>query len=134
LPEAIIEHYASPACVDIDGLGPAMIETLVAKGWVKALPDLYRLQRAELLTLGKNNAKSVDRLLAAIERSKRAELRRVIHGLVQWRSHFKLEPTFVGHPAMIAASDPFLFPSSIPRPPIPGHREPRRLRKVKGKA
>lgn len=76
-----VEHFASKACMDIDGLGPAMIESLVANGWVKDLPDLYRLQRADLLTLGKHNEKSVDRLLAAVEKSKRAELWRVIHGM-----------------------------------------------------
>ena len=58
-----------------------MIETLVAKGWVKDLPDLYRLRRDDLLTLGLNNEKSVDRLLGAIEKSKRTELWRIIHGL-----------------------------------------------------
>jgi DNA ligase (NAD+) len=76
-----IEHFASKDCVDIEGLGPAMIEALVAEGWVKDLPDLYRLRRADLLTLGKHNEKSVDRLLVAIERSRRVELSRLIHGL-----------------------------------------------------
>ena len=76
-----IEHFASKACVDIEGLGPAMVETLVARGWVADLPDLYRLRRANLLALGRHNEKSVDRLLAALERSKRAELWRVIYGL-----------------------------------------------------
>jgi DNA ligase (NAD+) len=76
-----VEHFASKACMDIEGLGPAMIDTLIGNGWVKDLPDLYRLQRADLLALGKHNEKSVDRLLAAIERSKRAELWRVLHGL-----------------------------------------------------
>jgi DNA ligase (NAD+) len=76
-----IEHFASKACVDIEGLGPAMIETLVAKGWVRDVPDVYRLRRADLLTLGRNNQTSTDRLLAAIERSRRTELWRVIHGL-----------------------------------------------------
>jgi DNA ligase (NAD+) len=76
-----VEHFASKACVDIDGLGPAMVETLVGHGWVKDLPDLYRLRRDDLLSLGRNNEKSVDRLLAAIERSKRTELWRIIHGM-----------------------------------------------------
>jgi DNA ligase (NAD+) len=58
-----------------------MIDTLVAKGSVNDLADLYRLKRSDLLTLGRNGEKSTDRLLAAIERSKRAELWRVIHGL-----------------------------------------------------
>jgi DNA ligase (NAD+) len=76
-----VEHFASKACLDIEGLGPAMIDELIGNGWVSDLPDLYRLRRSDLLTLGKNNEKSVDRLLAAIERSKHAELWRVIHGM-----------------------------------------------------
>ncbi|WP_414660920.1 NAD-dependent DNA ligase LigA [Horticoccus sp. 23ND18S-11] len=76
-----LEHFASKACLDIEGLGPAMIEILVGEGWVRELPDLYRLRRADLLALGRNNEKSVDRLLAGIERSKRADLWRVVHGL-----------------------------------------------------
>jgi DNA ligase (NAD+) len=76
-----IEHYASKRAVDIEGLGPAMVDTLVGQGWVTAIPDLYRLRRADLLSLGRDHERSVDQLLAAIERSKRAELWRVIHGL-----------------------------------------------------
>jgi DNA ligase (NAD+) len=76
-----IEHFASKACLDIDGLGPATVEQLVENGWVKDFADLYRLRRDDLLTLGKHNEKSVDRLLAAIEKSKRAELWRVINGM-----------------------------------------------------
>lgn len=76
-----LEHFASKACLDIEGLGPAMIQKLVADRVVTDLPDLYRLQRADLRALGGSSEKSVDRLLAAIERSKQAELWRVIHGL-----------------------------------------------------
>ena len=76
-----LEHFASKACVDIEGLGPVMIETLVATGRVADLPDLYRLQRTDLLTLPRASEKTVDRLLASLERSKQAELWRVIHGL-----------------------------------------------------
>jgi DNA ligase (NAD+) len=76
-----VQHFASKACVDIDGLGEAMVDVLVEKGWVKSVPDIYRLNRDDLLTLGKNVGKSTDNLLAAIERSKTAELWRFIHGL-----------------------------------------------------
>ncbi|HLP26523.1 MAG TPA: NAD-dependent DNA ligase LigA, partial [Acidobacteriota bacterium] len=74
-------HFVSKAALDIDGLGIAMIDELVTRGWVKELPDLFRLRRDDLLTLGKDRAKSTDNLLAAIEASKRTELWRVIHGL-----------------------------------------------------
>ena len=76
-----VQHFASKACVDIDGLGIAMVDTLVEKGWVKSLADIYRLRREDLLGLGKSVGKSTDNLLAAIEASKRAELWRFIHGL-----------------------------------------------------
>ncbi|WP_438483292.1 NAD-dependent DNA ligase LigA [Oleiharenicola lentus] len=74
-------HFVSKGALDIDGLGGAMIDDLVEKGWVKEMPDLFRLKRDDLLTLGKNVGKSTDNLLAAIETAKTRELWRVIHGL-----------------------------------------------------
>lgn len=76
-----VVHYCSKACMDIEGLGVAMVDELVSRGWVAELPDLYRLKREDLLTLGKKVEKSTDNLLAAIEDSKRRELWRLIHGL-----------------------------------------------------
>ncbi len=76
-----VRHFASKACVDIDGLGVAMVDALVDKGWVRSIPDIYRLRRDQLLTLGKSVEKSTTNLLAAIETSKRAELWRFVHGL-----------------------------------------------------
>jgi DNA ligase (NAD+) len=74
-------HFASRACLDIEGLGEAMVNQLVEQGWVSRLPDLYALDRDNLLSLGKNVGKSTDNLLAAIEASKTSELWRYIHGL-----------------------------------------------------
>jgi DNA ligase (NAD+) len=78
-----VQHFASKAGVDIEGLGEAMIDTLAEKGWVKGIADIYRLrlQRSDLLTLGKSVEKSTDNLLNAIEVSKHAELWRFINGL-----------------------------------------------------
>jgi DNA ligase (NAD+) len=76
-----VRHFASKACVDIDGLGEAMVDVLVEKGWVKSIADIYRLKRDDLLALGKSVEKSTDNLLAAIASSKTAELWRFIHGL-----------------------------------------------------
>jgi DNA ligase (NAD+) len=76
-----LEHFASKACLDLDGLGPALVETLVASGRVRDLPDLDRLTRADLRALGRGGEKGADRLFAALEGSKRAELWRVVHGL-----------------------------------------------------
>ena len=76
-----VQHFASKAGVDIEGLGEAMVDTLAGKGWVKSVADIYRLRRDDLLTLGKKVELSTDNLLAAIEASKGAELWRFIHGL-----------------------------------------------------
>lgn len=76
-----LEHFVSKDAVGISGLGPATIETLVAKGAVKEIPDLYRLRREDLTTPGRNAGASTDRLLAAIEASKSAELWRFVYGL-----------------------------------------------------
>ena len=76
-----LTHFVSKSCLDIDGLGTAMIDELVEKGWVKELPDLFQLKRDDLMTLGKNVGKSTDNLLASLEAAKQCELWRLIHGL-----------------------------------------------------
>jgi DNA ligase (NAD+) len=76
-----LEHFVGRECLAIEGVGPALIDACVTRGWLKELPDLYRLRREDLLTLGRDVARSTDRLLAAIESSRQAELWRVIHGL-----------------------------------------------------
>lgn len=76
-----LRHFASKSCVNVDGLGPAAIDRLVASGRVRNLPDLYRLRREDLVTSGHDREKSADRLLTALERSKQAELWRFIYGL-----------------------------------------------------
>jgi len=75
-----LEHFASRACVAIDGLGPVAIEALVAAQHVQDIPDLYRLTRDDLFVAVRSR-EHAERLLMAIERSKRAELWRVIFGL-----------------------------------------------------
>ena len=76
-----LEHFASAAAVDIRGLGPAMIGILVREGLVKSPGDFYRLRPADLEGVDGIGPPAADRLLAAIEQSKRAELWRFIHGL-----------------------------------------------------
>lgn len=76
-----LEHFASVGVMNIEGLGAATIDALVARGWVTRPADLYRLRREQLIELGADAGPSADALLAAIERSKAAELWRVILGL-----------------------------------------------------
>jgi DNA ligase (NAD+) len=68
--------------VGIEGLGPAVVERLVVER-TRARPagPLPSCGATTLLALGRMSEKTADRLVAAIERSKQAELWRVIHGL-----------------------------------------------------
>ncbi len=77
-------YFASKNAMDIDGLGPATAEALLENGYIKKLSDLYWLKdkRDELIETGLiGKQKSVDNLIAAIERSKRHPLDRLITGL-----------------------------------------------------
>ena len=76
-----LAHFASKQCLDIEGLGVAVVDQLVSRGLVVRLSDLYRLDREALLQLDKFGEKSADNLLSAIKSSRTAELWRVIHGL-----------------------------------------------------
>ena len=76
-----LEHFASQDCVDIEGLGPATIDALADRGLVRNVAGLYQLQLGSVVASGLNQGLSAERLIAAIETSKRAELWRFIHGL-----------------------------------------------------
>jgi DNA ligase (NAD+) len=76
-----IEHFASRGAMDIDGLGPAVVELLVAQELIQDFGDLYDLQKTALLPLERMGEKSADNLIAAIEKSKGNPFRRVIYSL-----------------------------------------------------
>ena len=74
-------HFASKDAMDIDGLGPAVLELLVDNDLICQVDDLYTLKKAQLSGLEGLGDKSADNLLAAIEASKQNDLYRVIFGL-----------------------------------------------------
>jgi DNA ligase (NAD+) len=74
-------HYASRDAMDIDGLGPAILELLTTNGLVQSPADLYHLTAESLIALERMGEKSADNLLAAIERSKNAGLARLLYAL-----------------------------------------------------
>ena len=76
-----LEHFASRDAMDIEGLGQALVEQLVAKGLVRAPSDLYRLDAAALTGLERMGERSAENLLAGLEASKRRGLGRLLHGL-----------------------------------------------------
>jgi DNA ligase (NAD+) len=67
--------------MDIEGLGEKLIDQLVDKGYVRTIPDLYRLTKEKLLQLERMGDKSSENLLQAIERSKRRPLARFLYAL-----------------------------------------------------
>ena len=77
------EFWASRDCMDIRGLGPAQIEQFIKLGWLKTLPDIYRLKnhREEMLKLDRFGEKKTDNLLSAIEESKDRDIDRLIKAL-----------------------------------------------------
>ncbi|MFQ5672783.1 MAG: NAD-dependent DNA ligase LigA [Nitrospinales bacterium] len=76
-----LRHFASRGAMDIDHLGPAVIEQLVEKGLVKNFSDLYDLTLDDLVPLERLAGKSAQNLLDAIEKSKQAGLSRLIYAL-----------------------------------------------------
>ena len=104
-----LQHFASRACMDIENLGTAVIEQIVARGLVKNQADLYTLTEAQLLDLDKFAEKSARNLISALEVSKRRELWQLIHGLgiphVGKQSAKDLEAKFNSLEAMASATE-----------------------------
>lgn len=74
-------HFASRDAMDIDGLGPAILEQLLQAGMVASPADLYTLQVAQLEKLDRFGKKSAENLVAAVERSKQNDLYRLVYAL-----------------------------------------------------
>ena len=76
-----LAHFASRNAMNIDGLGPKIIEQLWDKKLVRDFADLYRLNNDQLLTLDKFGAKSASNLLTSIDNSRHNSVERLLFGL-----------------------------------------------------
>ena len=76
-----LTFFASRNAMDIDHLGPAIIDQLADSGRVRNFSDLFTLTREELASLERMAEKSAQNLIDAIEKSKTAGLARLLHGL-----------------------------------------------------
>ena len=76
-----IEHFASKDAMDIEGLGPQLVEALLSAGLIHDAADLYTLHAADIAALERMGEKSAANLIAAIEKSKGAGLERLIYAL-----------------------------------------------------
>lgn len=74
-------HFASRDAMDIEGLGPAVLEQLLAQELVKSPADLYRLTVSQFMTLERMGEKSSQNLVDAIAKTKENDLYRLIFAL-----------------------------------------------------
>lgn len=76
-----LTHFASRNAMNIDGLGPRIIEQLLQHDLVKDVADLYHLTATDLAQLDKFKEKSINNLLKAIDASRQNSLERLLFGL-----------------------------------------------------
>lgn len=74
-------HFASRDAMDIDGMGPAVIEQLVARDLLKSPADIYTLTAPDIAALERMGEKSAQNLVAAVEKSKSNPLHKLIFSL-----------------------------------------------------
>ncbi|RAZ60210.1 NAD-dependent DNA ligase LigA [Campylobacter hyointestinalis] len=76
-----IIYFASKKCMNIDGLGEAIVELLFKKGIIKDIADIYRLDELSFMGLEGFKTKKISNLLKAIDDSKTPNLERFITSL-----------------------------------------------------
>ena len=76
-----IAHFVSKGAMDIEGLGPKVVEQLITAGIIRDIPDLYSIKKEDLLSLEGFAEKSAENLLAALENSKHTTLARFLFAI-----------------------------------------------------
>jgi DNA ligase (NAD+) len=76
-----ITHFASKGGVNIDGLGPKLIEQFLNQGLIKNFADLYYVGIDQVVSLERMAEKSAENLIKAIEKSKDADLPHLLAAL-----------------------------------------------------
>ena len=104
-----ITHFASRDAMDIEGLGPAVVQQLVESGLIHNVADLYHLQAQDVAQLDRMGVKSAENLIRAIEKSKENDLSKLIYGLgirqVGEKAGKVLSTHFRSMEALMAASE-----------------------------
>ena len=76
-----IEHFASKGAMNIEGLGPQIVNALLENGLIKNCADLYLLTVEQVANIERMGNKSAKNLINSIENSKNAGLERLIYAL-----------------------------------------------------
>ncbi len=76
-----VGHFVGREAMDIEGIGPALIEQLLKEGLVRDVADLYFLKQEDLMKLERMGEKSSSNIIAAIAGAKERPLANLIYGL-----------------------------------------------------
>ncbi|HTY62298.1 MAG TPA: NAD-dependent DNA ligase LigA [Acidobacteriota bacterium] len=76
-----LHYFASRRAMDIEGLGPALIDQLVDKGMIKSLTDLFSLSVEQIADLERMGEKSAEKIIDGIRTSKERGLTRLLTSL-----------------------------------------------------
>ncbi len=74
-------HFTSKHCLDIDGLGPKIIDLLFEHQMIATFDDIFTLTKGDLLSLPRFAEKSADNLITSIEKARKVTLPRFLAGL-----------------------------------------------------
>ena len=74
-------HFCSRDAMDIEGMGTAVLETLVKEGLIRTAADIYTLKKEDIASIERMGEKSAQNLLTAAEKSKSNDLSRLIYAL-----------------------------------------------------
>jgi DNA ligase (NAD+) len=101
-------HFASRDAMDIRGLGPAMVDSLLAAGLTRDAGDLYFLTQEDVVKLPRTGQKSAENLILAIRTSKDRPLASLLYALgikhVGQRASFVLADKFGSLDAFLSAT------------------------------
>ncbi len=79
--ERTLIHFASRDAMNIDGMGPSIIKTLLSAGLIKGISDIYKLRAEQIEPLERMGKTSAANLISAIEKSKDRGAARLIYAL-----------------------------------------------------
>lgn len=76
-----IEHFVSRDAMDIEGLGPSIVDKFLENGLIRSSADLYYIKAEDIASLDKMGQKSAENLIASLENSKSNDMFRLLFGL-----------------------------------------------------
>jgi len=76
-----LAHFVSKGAMDIDGLGPKLLDQMVEKSLIRDPADLYFLRKEDLIKMDRMGDKLAENILKAIDNSRRPGLANLIYAL-----------------------------------------------------